>query len=59
MGYRPLSRIPERVDQISGRRRRGESLCRIDRAIYHRRNVVERCFNKLKQNKALASRYDK
>ncbi|MFE5723129.1 hypothetical protein ACFQ7P_32270, partial [Streptomyces erythrochromogenes] len=35
--------IPERVDQIGGRRRS---------------NVVERCFNKLKQNKALATRYD-
>lgn len=51
--------IPERVDQISGRRRRGENLCRLDRAVYRRRNVVERCFNKLKQNKALATRYDK
>ncbi|MFD7507730.1 IS5 family transposase [Streptomyces sp. NPDC059853] len=51
--------IPERVDQISGRQRRGESLCRLDRTVYRRRNVVERCFNRLKQNKALATRYDK
>ncbi|XED75926.1 IS5 family transposase [Streptomyces sp. QH1-20] len=51
--------IPERLDQISGRRRRGESLCRLDHAVYRRRNVVERCFNRLKQNKALATRYDK
>lgn len=51
--------IPERTDQINGRLRRGESLCRLDRAIYRRRNVVERCFNRLKQNKALATRYDK
>lgn len=51
--------IPERVDQISGRLRRGESLCRLDREAYRRRNVVERCFNRLKQNKALATRYDK
>ncbi len=51
--------IPERTDQISGRRQRGETLCRLDRTAYRRRNVVERCFNKLKQNKALATRYDK
>ncbi|SCG00088.1 Transposase DDE domain-containing protein, partial [Streptomyces sp. DconLS] len=47
--------IPERIDQINGRIRRGESLCRLDRAAYRRRNVVERCFNKLKHNKALAT----
>ncbi|MFC4327330.1 IS5 family transposase [Streptomyces andamanensis] len=51
--------IPERTDQINGRLRRGESLCRLDRAAYRRRNVVERCFNRLKHNKALATRYDK
>jgi len=51
--------IPERIDQINGRIRRGESLCRLDRAAYRRRNLVERCFNKLKHNKALATRYDK
>ncbi|WP_330259438.1 IS5 family transposase [Streptomyces murinus] len=51
--------IPERIDQINGRIRRGESLCRLDRAAYRRRNVVERCFNRLKHNKALATRYDK
>ncbi|RAJ50863.1 transposase, partial [Streptomyces sp. PsTaAH-130] len=51
--------IPERIDQINGRIRRGESRCRLDRAAYRRRNVVERCFNRLKHNKALATRYDK
>ncbi|MFE5723746.1 IS5 family transposase, partial [Streptomyces erythrochromogenes] len=51
--------IPERVDQIGGRMRRGETRCRLDRAVYRRRNVVERCFNRLKQNRALATRYDK
>ncbi|MEU0029728.1 IS5 family transposase [Streptomyces sp. NPDC006335] len=51
--------IRERIDQINGRIRRGESRCRLDRAAYRRRNVVERCFNKLKHNKALATRYDK
>nr|WP_079032594.1 IS5 family transposase [Wenjunlia vitaminophila] len=51
--------IPERIDQINGRIRRGESRCRLNRAAYRRRNVVERCFNRLKHNKALATRYDK
>jgi transposase len=39
--------------------RRGERRCYLDRAAYRRRNVVERCFNKLKHHKALATRYDK
>ncbi|MDI3403225.1 IS5 family transposase [Streptomyces sp. B-S-A6] len=51
--------IPERIDQINGRLRRGESLCRLDRTAYRRRNTVERCFSRLKQNPALATRYDK
>ncbi|MFJ5521234.1 IS5 family transposase [Streptomyces griseoluteus] len=36
--------IPERIDQINGRIRRGESRCRLDKAAYRRRNVIERCF---------------
>ena len=51
--------IPERIDQINGRPCRGESRCRLDRVAYRRRNVVERCFNRLKHNKALATGYDK
>ncbi len=51
--------IPERIDQRAGRRRRGERLCGFAPGIYRRRNVVECCFNRLKQNKALATRYDK
>jgi len=39
--------------------RRGEILCRLDRNAYLRRNVVKGCFNRLKQNKALAIRHDK
>lgn len=50
---------PERIDQVNDRIRRGENLCRLVRAAYRRRNVVEHCFNKLKHNKALATRYDK
>lgn len=51
--------IPERIDQINGRIRRGEARCRLDKAAYRRRNVVECCFSRLKQNRALATRYDK
>jgi transposase len=51
--------IPERIDQINGRLRRGEKPCRLDRVTYRRRNVVERCIGRLKQNRALATRYDK
>jgi transposase len=32
---------------------------RIDQTAYRHRNVVERCFNKLKHDKAPATRYDK
>jgi transposase len=31
----------------------------IDQAIYRRRNVVERCINRLKQWRGLATRYEK
>ncbi|MBP2584733.1 transposase [Streptomyces sp. PvR006] len=44
--------IPERIDQINGRIRRGEARCRLDKAAYRRRNVVERCFNRLKRTEA-------
>lgn len=54
--------IPERADQIAGRRRRGSAGGRppaFDPQAYKRRNVVERCFNRLKQWRAIATRYDK
>lgn len=54
--------IPERVDQQANRRRRGRAGGRppvFDRVAYRRRNVVERCFNRLKQYRAIATRYDK
>jgi transposase len=54
--------IPERRDQAAGRRRRGRAGGRppgFDRAVYRLRNVVERCFNRLKQWRGLATRYDK
>jgi transposase len=54
--------IPERVDQQANRRRRGSAGGRpsvFDPVAYRRRNVVERCFNRLKQYRAIATRYDK
>lgn len=54
--------IPERIDQQANRRRRGRNGGRppvFDPIAYRRRNVVERCFNRLKQYRAIATRYDK
>ncbi|WP_439958730.1 IS256 family transposase [Saccharopolyspora cebuensis] len=53
--------IPERRDQQHHRLRKGSADGRppaFDRAAY-RRNVVERCFQQLKQFRAIATRYDK
>lgn len=54
--------IPERDDQIAHRRkRRGRPIDFADqqRLRYRGRNVVERCFNKLKQWRGIAMRSDK
>ncbi|MFF8775240.1 IS5 family transposase [Kitasatospora sp. NPDC015120] len=54
--------IPERRDQIANRKRRGAHGGRppaFDKTAYRDRNVVERCFNRLKQFRAIASRFDK
>lgn len=54
--------IPEREDQKAGRLRRGSTGGRprnFDAGAYKGRNVVERCFNKLKQWRGIATRYDK
>lgn len=54
--------IPERDDQKSGRARRGSKGGRpraFDKEAYKGRNVVERCFNKLKQWRGIATRSDK
>jgi transposase len=54
--------IPVKEDQKAHRRRRGRSGGRppaFDRTQYKDRNSVERCFNKLKQYRAVATRYDK
>ena len=53
---------PERIDQIERRRAKGSRSGRppaFDPDIYADRNVVERCFNRLKQFRDLATRYAK
>lgn len=54
--------IPERADQVAGRQRRGSAGGRppaFDAEQYRARNVVERCFSRLKQFRAVATRFDK
>ncbi|MGC4773493.1 transposase [Micromonospora sp. DT44] len=54
--------IPERADQQANRHRRGSRGGRppvFDKQLYKRRNVVERCFNRLKQCRSVATHYDK
>ncbi|MGI5484857.1 hypothetical protein [Streptomyces lavendofoliae] len=46
--------IPERIDQLACRRRRRERPCAFDKAVYRRRNVVERRFHRLKQSRGAA-----
>ncbi len=53
---------PERTDQIYRRKAKGAHGGRppmVDLTGYKRRNVVERCFNKLKQFRDFATRYAK
>ncbi len=54
--------IPERSDQRTNRRRRGRGggrPCGFDRDTYRIRNTVERGWNRLKQWRGIATRYDK
>jgi transposase len=54
--------IPQRSDQIARRLASGSAGGRppeFDQEIYRRRNVVERAFGRLKQWRAVATRYDK
>jgi transposase len=54
--------IPEKQDQAAGRRRRGSRggrPPRFDKDRYTKRNTVEQAIGKLKQFRALATRYDK
>jgi len=51
--------IPERKDQKERRAGRPGRRPGFDREAYRRRNVVERCVNRLKQWRAIATRYEK
>ncbi len=54
--------IPERADQLANRGARGSSggrPYRFEARTYRQRNVVERAFNRLKQWRGIATRYDK
>ena len=54
--------IPERRDQRERRKRKGRAggrPCRFDKEQYTRRSVVERTFLRLKQQRRVATRYDK
>lgn len=54
--------IPERSDQIERRKAKGSKGGRppaFSGRIYKHRNTVERCFNRLKHWRAIATRYDK
>jgi len=54
--------IPERRDQRAHRARKGSAGGRppaFDAESYKDRNTAERCINKLKQHRAVATRYDK
>lgn len=57
-----MATIPERRDQQANRLRRGSRGGRppaFDAQVYKHRNIVERCFNRLKQFRAVATRFDK
>ena len=51
--------IPERADHRRRRAHRPGRPPGFDAEAYRRRNVVERCVNRLKQFRALATRYEK
>ena len=54
--------IPEKADQIAHRRKRGSGGGRpvsFAAELYRERNTVERCINKIKAWRGLATRYDK
>lgn len=54
--------IPEKIDQQANRKRKGSAGGRpvsFDPVRYRQRNTVERCFQKIKTWRGLATRYDK
>lgn len=51
--------IARKVEPVIPMRRNRKAKDPIDGAIYALRNLIERCFNKLKHSRRLATRYDK
>ena len=51
--------IPERRDHKERRAKRGGRPPAFDAEVYRGRNVVERCVNRLKQWRGVATRYEK
>lgn len=54
--------IPEKIDQQANRKKKGSAGGRpvtYDPGRYKQRNTVERCFQKIKTWRGLATRYDK
>src|SRR5260370_23243660 len=54
--------IPEKADQAANRRKKGARGGRPvshDAELYKERNTVERCINKIKDGRGLATRFDK
>lgn len=53
---------PERADEIRNRLRRGRhggQPLAFNKTVYRRRNVTERCFNRFKQGRGIATHYDR
>lgn len=54
--------IPEKIDQQANRKKKGSAGGRpvtYDKERYKQRNTIERCFQKIKTWRGLATRYDK
>lgn len=59
-GIKPV--IPEKLDQAANRKKKGSRGGRpvgYDAELYKDRNTVERCINKIKDWRGIATRYDK
>lgn len=51
--------IARETEPVIPMRRNRTAQDKVDSAIYALRNLIERCFNKLKNSRRLATRYDK